>query len=141
MAMLKDLLEFQLNNAQSLSELLTQEKVMITKRVASEIEALAKQKITLINQLNETDQRIANHPDMMSLQNDRELSSLVEQTKALIFDCQQLNQVNGEALKRAQLSFNKLKNLMQQSQGKIGMTYTSEGQTRTISTLGTNIKA
>lgn len=141
MAILKDLLEFQFTNAQSLSELLDQEKIVIAKRTSSEIESIAKQKITLINQLNDTDQRIANHPDLPGLQQDDELTELVAQTKALIAECQQVNMVNGEALKRAQLSFNKLNNLMQQSQGKIGMTYTPEGQTRSISTLGTNIKA
>jgi flagella synthesis protein FlgN len=31
--------------------------------------------------------------------------------------------------------------MMQQSYGKIGMTYNAGGQTHTISTLGTNVKA
>ncbi|MDW6001576.1 flagella synthesis protein FlgN [Vibrio mangrovi] len=141
MAALQDLLEFQLKSAQSLSELLVQEKLAITQRNSSQIEAVAKQKITLINQLNEADQRIANHPHVSSLQEDEALKSLVEQIKSVIIDCQQANQINGEALSRAQVSFHKLKNLMQQSQGKIGMTYTAEGQTRSISTLGTDIKA
>jgi flagella synthesis protein FlgN len=141
MAALQDLLEFQLKNAQSLSELLVQEKLAITQRNSSQIEAVAKQKIALINQLNDTDQRIATHPHVSSLQEDETLKSLVEQVKSVVLDCQQANQVNGEALSRAQVSFHKLKNLMQQSQGKIGMTYTAEGQTRSISTLGTNIKA
>jgi flagella synthesis protein FlgN len=141
MAQLKDLLTFQLKNAQTLAELLTREKIAITHRVSGDIEAVAKQKIELINQLNETDQRIANHPHVTSLQEDEQLKQLVEQTRAVITDCQQANQVNGEALNRAQVSFNKLQNLMQQSQGKIGMTYDAEGKTNSISTLGTNIKA
>ncbi|SHE88973.1 flagella synthesis protein FlgN [Vibrio gazogenes] len=141
MAALQDLLEFQLNNAQSLSELLEQEKIAITQRDSSQIEAIAKQKITLINQLNETDRRVESHPHVSSLQEDETLKSLVEQIKSIIWDCQQANNINGEALNRAQMSFHKLNNLMQQSQGKMGMTYTAEGQTRSISTLGTNIKA
>ncbi|MBY8273601.1 flagellar export chaperone FlgN [Vibrio fluvialis] len=141
MAALKDLVEFQLKNAQELSALMEQEKVAITSRISADIEALAKQKITLVNQLQQTDQRISNHPHVTSLTEDEYLDNLVKQIRTIVFDCQQANAVNGEALARAQLSFNKLNNLMQQSHGKVGMTYNATGQTHTVSTLGTNIKA
>ncbi len=62
MAALKDLIEFQLKNAQELSVLLEKEKIAITSRVSADIEALAKQKTILVNQLQTTDQRIAAHP-------------------------------------------------------------------------------
>lgn len=141
MAALKDLVEFQLQNAQGLSELLEHEKIAITSRVSVDIETLAKQKLTLISQLQQTDQRIATHPHVSSLTEDQYLHDLVEQIRAIVADCQQANIINGEALSRAQLSFNKLNNLMQQSLGKTGMTYNATGQTRSVSTLGTNIKA
>ena len=102
---------------------------------------IAKQKITLIEQLQTTDDRIRRHPDVDTLTTDPELSPLVEQIRTIVSQCQQANDINGQALQRAQLSFNKLNNLMKQSQGKLGMTYTSEGQTKNITTLGTNIKA
>lgn len=129
MAALKDLVEFQLKNAQDLSALLEQEKIAITSRISAEIEALAKQKITLVNQLQQTDQRISNHPHVSSLSEDEHLDTIVKQIRSIVFDCQQANAVNGEALARAQLSFNKLNNLMQQSHGKVGMTYNATGQT------------
>jgi flagella synthesis protein FlgN len=141
MAVLKDLVDFQLKNALELSSLLEQEKVAITSRSSSEIEAIAKQKMTLVGQLQQTDLRIAKHPHVVSLTEDILLSQIVDQIRSIVHDCQQANLVNGEALQRAQLSFNKLNNLMQQSHGKIGMTYNSGGQTHTLSTLGTNIKA
>lgn len=141
MAALNSLVEFQLKNAKELSQLLEREKLAITSRVSKEIESLAKQKITLIEQLKITDDRISRHPDVENLKHDPELSPLVMQIQSIISECQQLNTVNGEALQRAQSSFNKLNNLMKQSQGKVGMTYTAEGQTRNITTLGTNIKA
>ncbi|MEH0760618.1 flagellar export chaperone FlgN [Vibrio sp. 16] len=141
MAALQGLVEFQLKNAEELSQLLGKEKVAITNRISKDIERIAKQKITLIEQLRSTDERIAKHPDVESLSTNPELSPLVEKIRQTITECQQANAINGEALQRAQLSFNKLNNLMQQSQGKLGMTYTAEGQTRNISTLGTNIKA
>ncbi|KGY08913.1 flagella synthesis protein FlgN [Vibrio sinaloensis] len=141
MAALQGLVEFQLKNAEELSQLLGKEKVAITNRISKDIERIAKQKITLIEQLRLTDERIAKHPDVESLSTNPELSPLVEKIRQTITECQQANAINGEALQRAQLSFNKLNNLMQQSQGKLGMTYTAEGQTRNVSTLGTNIKA
>lgn len=141
MAALQGLVEFQLKSAEELSLLLEKEKLAITSRNSKDIEQLAKQKITLIEQLRVTDDRISRHPDVASLTTDPELSPLVTQIRTIIADCQQANAVNGEALQRAQLSFNKLNNLMQQSQGKLGMTYTAEGQTKNVTTLGTNLKA
>ncbi|MGL4380286.1 MAG: flagella synthesis protein FlgN [Vibrio sp.] len=141
MAVLKDLVEFQLKNAQQLVMVLETEKIAITRRISADIESIAKHKLTLINQLQQTDQRIAKHPHVVSLTEDAYLRELVGEIRRMILDCQQANQINGEALARAQLSFNKLNNLMQQSHGKIGMTYSATGKTHTISTLGTNIKA
>ncbi|MGL5431016.1 MAG: flagella synthesis protein FlgN [Vibrio sp.] len=141
MAVLKDLIEFQLKNAQQLVVVLETEKIAITRRISADIESIAKHKLTLINQLQQTDQRIAKHPHVVSLTEDAYLSDLVSEIRRIILDCQQANQINGDALARAQLSFNKLNNMMQQSHGKIGMTYNATGKTHTISTLGTNIKA
>ncbi|MGO1297185.1 MAG: flagella synthesis protein FlgN [Vibrio sp.] len=141
MAALRDLVEFQLQNAQALTDLLENEKIAITSRVSADIETYAKQKITLVSQLNNTDQRIASHPEVSTLTNDSELSQMVTDIRTLVARCQEANTVNGEALVRAQMSFNKLNNLMQQSLGKTGMTYTETGKTRGVSTLGTNLKA
>jgi len=141
MATLTSLLEYQVQNAQSLSDLLEQEKIAIAKRIATDIEALAKQKLALINQLQQTDQRLAEHQDVEQLSSNPQYQEKVSHIQSIVHDCQQMNEINGEALQRAQLSFNKLHNLMQQSRGKIGMTYNAEGQTHTTSTLGTNIKA
>ncbi|GLT16735.1 molecular chaperone [Vibrio zhanjiangensis] len=141
MASLISLLDFQLQNAQGLSDILEKEKLAIATRVAKDIEKLATEKLSLINKLQQTDERIGQHPDVESLTSDPELSPLVDKIRVIIGDCQQANIINGEALQRAQMSFNKLNNLMQQSQGKLGMTYTADGQTKNVTTLGTNIKA
>ncbi len=141
MAALPGLIEFQLKNAQDLIEVLGEEKIAIASRSSARIEQCATQKVTLIEQLQSTDNRIRCHPDVENLSTDPELSPLVTKIQSLVNECQQANEVNGQALQRAQLSFNKLNNMMKQSQGKLGMTYTAEGQTKNISTLGTNIKA
>lgn len=127
MAALSSLVEFQLKSATDLSLLLEKEKAAIASRVAKEIEQLAKEKLTLINQLQQTDQRISQHPDVATLTNDPELSPLVDQIRSIVHDCQQANAVNGEALQRAQLSFNKLNNLMATNSGQTGYDIHSRG--------------
>lgn len=141
MAALVDLVNFQLENAKALSGVLRQETQAISARVSTEIEKLAKEKMTLIGQLRTTDQRIASHPHVNQLTEDANLSQVVTQIQSIILDCQQVNQMNGESLNRAQSSFNKLNNMLQRTHGKVGMTYNAGGKTHTISTLGTNIKA
>ncbi|AQM67756.1 TPA: flagella synthesis protein FlgN [Vibrio campbellii] len=141
MAALVDLVNFQLENAKALSGVLRQETQAISARVSAEIEKLAKEKMTLIGQLRTTDQRIASHPHVNQLTEDESLSQVVAQIQSIILDCQQVNQMNGESLNRAQSSFNKLNNMLQRTHGKVGMTYNAGGKTHTISTLGTNIKA
>ncbi|MEL7413575.1 MAG: flagellar export chaperone FlgN, partial [Pseudomonadota bacterium] len=131
----------QLENAKALSGVLRQETQAISARVSTEIEKLAKEKMTLIGQLRTTDQRIASHPHVNQLTEDESLSQVVAQIQSIILDCQQVNQMNGESLNRAQSSFNKLNNMLQRTHGKVGMTYNAGGKTHTISTLGTNIKA
>ena len=141
MAALADLVNFQLQNAKALSELLNSEKTAITSRQSNDIERIAKEKVVLVEQLRSTDQRIATHTNISELTENPELAQLVSTIKSIVHDCHQANLVNGEALNRAHLSFKKLSNMMQQSHGKIGMTYNAGGQTHTISTLGTNVKA
>ncbi len=141
MAALADLIQFQYENARTLVEILTRETKVIASRVSTDIEQIAQEKMEMISRLQQTDQRISAHPDAPQLTENEQLYSQVQQIQEIVADCQQLNQLNGEALNRAQLSFNKLNNLLQQSHGKIGMTYNAGGKTHTISTLGTNIKA
>ncbi|EGQ8073936.1 flagellar protein FlgN [Vibrio vulnificus] len=141
MAALVDLVNFQFENAKALSMVLEKESKIIASRVSADIEKIAKEKMTLIGRLQQTDQRIASHPHVNQLTEDAYLRETVASIQSIILDCQQINQINGEALTRAQSSFNKLNNMLQHSHGKIGMTYNAGGKTHTISTLGTNIKA
>ncbi|ELQ2336940.1 flagellar export chaperone FlgN [Vibrio vulnificus] len=141
MAALVDLVNFQFENAKALSIVLEKESKIIASRVSADIEKIAKEKMTLIGRLQQTDQRIASHPHVNQLIEDAYLRETVASIQSIILDCQQINQINGEALTRAQSSFNKLNNMLQHSHGKIGMTYNAGGKTHTISTLGTNIKA
>jgi flagella synthesis protein FlgN len=135
------LIDYQLKNAKALSLLLSEETKAIASRESSEIERIAKEKMMLVGQLQQTDKRLSEHQDVHRLTDEAPLAQKVADIKSMVLDCQKLNDINGQSLQRAQLSFNKLNNLMQQSHGKIGMTYNAGGQTHTLSTLGTNLKA
>jgi flagella synthesis protein FlgN len=138
---LTELLNLQRSVALSLSTVLSREKYAIASRKSADMESIAHDKLGLLNQLRQYDQLLGSHTERELLSEDSALNEKVTEIKSIIHDCKQENEINGEALQRAQLSFNKLNNLMQQSRGKNGMAYTAEGQTRNITTLGTNIKA
>ena len=136
---LTTLINAQEEHAQELLEVLTHEKKAITLRNSKDIESIAAHKSDLIEKLQQTDINISKHPEVKSLKEQPDLMSKVAQIRLDVQECHAMNQINGDALIRAQLSYNKLKNFMQQSQNKVGMTYSAKGQTQTIATLGTNL--
>ncbi|KXI24124.1 flagella synthesis protein FlgN [Photobacterium sanguinicancri] len=135
------LLELQHATLMSLSRLLEQEKGAIVSRQSTEIERIAKEKLNLIHKVQQQDHLIASHTQRQLLTESPTHIESVNTIKACAARCKELNEINGEALQRAQLSFHKLNNLFQQSRGKHQMTYNSEGAAQNIRTLGTNIKA
>ncbi len=141
MAALNDLLDFQTQNTRQLLDLLQAEQKAIAERNSASIATLAKNKFDLVAQIQATDQRIGDHPQLDELSSNQNYIEQVADIRRVLEECQTLNSVNGESLQRAHLSFNKLNNLLQQSHGKVGMTYNAGGQTHTASTLGTNLKA
>lgn len=138
---IEQLLELQQATLVSLSRLLEQEKAAIVERKAADIARLATDKLNLIHQVQQQDHLLASHAQRQQLTDNPELAEKVESLKATVARCKEINEVNGEALQRAQLSFHKLNNLFQQSRGKHQMTYNSEGAAQNIRSLGTNIKA
>ncbi|MGF1763621.1 flagella synthesis protein FlgN [Aliivibrio kagoshimensis] len=138
---LSELLEQQKRIVLSFSTLLVRERQAIAERKPQQIEQVAQEKLELLNQIQQQDNLLGSHPDRQLLLDDEVLNQQVKEVQSMMHDCQQENLTNGEALQRAQLSNNKLNNMLQQSRGKSGMTYTSSGQTKNITSLGTNIKA
>ncbi|KJF88468.1 flagellar protein FlgN [Photobacterium phosphoreum] len=138
---IEQLLELQHTALVSLAELLNQEKTAIAHRRALEIEQFAKEKLTLINSIQQHDYLLANHPQRQQLQDDQLLSQHVNEIQQLVTLCKQRNDINGEVLQRAQLSFHKLNNLFQQSRGRHQMTYNCDGKAQNVRSLGTNLKA
>ncbi|HIF9356361.1 TPA: flagella synthesis protein FlgN [Photobacterium damselae] len=138
---IESLLNQQQENLAALRQILSQEKQAIVARNALNIEHFAKQKLERIQKAQLLDHQIAKHPQRASLVDSPLLAQQVIELTSLVSQCQQQNDINGEALQRAQLSFHKLNNLFQQSRGKQQMTYNSDGIAQNICSLGTNLKA
>ncbi|OOF09023.1 MULTISPECIES: flagella synthesis protein FlgN [Salinivibrio] len=140
-APLSVLLEQQLERVQSLKTLLEQEAKTIASRVSEDIEATAKQKQILVNEIQRADSQLAQHPEREKLQGDPQCVEYVNTIQQHIQACKQQNETNGMALQRASLSIHRLRNLFQESGGKSELTYDHDGNASGRKTLGTNVKA
>ena len=138
---IEQLLEQQQSNLNSLTTLLEQEQKAIVERQSDQILNCAQKKMALIDNIKLVDHQLSVHPDKARLTEGGDLVATVKSLRAQTNDCQSTNDINGEALMRAQLSFHKLNNLLQQSRGKHQMTYNSDGITQNTRTLGTDLKA
>ncbi|CAH0534141.1 hypothetical protein VST7929_02042 [Vibrio stylophorae] len=135
------ILERQLSTAKALQLHLLKEREAIAKRDAKNIEHLAKEKLQFLIALEQNDKQAAAHEQVARLREDPNCQQQIDAIHAVIAQCQQDNEINGELLQNAQLTFNRLHNLFQQSRGRQTMTYNQAGQTQNIRSLGTNLKA
>lgn len=140
-APLTTLVEQQLERVQALQSVLEQEAGVIASRSSEDIEAIAKQKQSLINEIQRNDAQISRHPERDLLNHDETLSEHVNAIQATLSACKQQNETNGIALQRVSLSIHRLRNLFQESGGKSELTYNQDGNASGRKTLGTNVKA
>ncbi|WP_325891948.1 flagella synthesis protein FlgN [Grimontia sp. NTOU-MAR1] len=135
----EQLLQAQAENVNALLEVMENETSAISSRKAADIDVCAKQKLTLIQNIQLRDAQLAKCPELQSPS--EEHLTTISHIKTSLEKCHQLNDANGVALQRAHLSMHKLRNLFQEAAGKSEMTYDSEGQASGSRTLGTNVKA
>lgn len=140
-APLTTLVEQQLERVQTLQSVLEQEAGVIASRTSEDIEAIAKQKQSVINEIQRNDAQISRHPERDLLNHDQALIEHVDAIQSTLSACKQQNETNGVALQRASLSIHRLRNLFQESGGKSELTYNQDGNASGRKTLGTNIKA
>ncbi|WP_235869487.1 flagella synthesis protein FlgN [Veronia nyctiphanis] len=139
MSSLQDLLAAQLQAICDLETLLGEETQAIAYRKSDDIQACAKRKLTLLNQIKQGDTSISQCSEISEPSDEHR--EKIDEIKKLLSHCHQLNETNGDALKRAHLSMHKLRNMFQEAAGRFEMTYDSEGQASGSKTLGTNVKA
>lgn len=134
----KQHLDAQYNDISSLFTLMEKETTAIALRKSTHIDACAKEKVTLIQRIQQRDLLLAQSPELQ--QPSDELIRQIDAIKETLKKCHQLNEANGAALQRAHLSMHKLRNLFQEAGGNEEMTYDCDGKASGKRTLGTNFK-
>ncbi|MDD1783300.1 flagellar export chaperone FlgN [Enterovibrio sp. ZSDZ35] len=135
----EQLLQTQSDNVNELLEVMESETTAIATRKAADIESCAKKKLTTIQRIQLTDAQLARCSELSTPSD--EVKEQINKIKQTLEQCHSVNESNGAALQRAQLSMHKLRNLFQEAAGKNELTYDSEGQASGSRTLGTNVKA
>lgn len=135
----EQLIQAQTDDISALLELMEKETAAIATRKATQIEACAKQKLKLIQTIQQRDTSLTHFPQLKKPSD--KITQQIAHIQKILLQCHQLNETNGVALQRAHLSMHKLRNLFQEAAGKNEMTYDCEGQAMGRKTLGTNVKA
>ena len=124
-----------------LSAVISQEKQALHAQQADVLLSLANTKANLLANLQNNDEMIAAQPDLALLKTDAELSLQVNNSKALLAQCQQLNAENESLIELSLASLNRFSQALQVSRNASSLTYDGKGKTSSISTLGNNLKA
>ena len=139
MTLLPELLEHQNLLLDSLLTLLEEEFNFLKQRQVSELPEIAHQKQQLLEQLQQQDQQISQHPDRDALKD--ELSPLKEALVEKLRHCQDKNEVNGKLIELNLAANRRLGSVLTQLRDRNSMTYDSKGSARASGGSNLNLKA
>ena len=139
MTLLPELLERQNLLLDSLLTLLEEEFNLLKQRQVSELPEIANQKQQLLEQLQQQDHQISQHPDRDALKD--ELSPLKEMLVEKLRDCQEKNEVNGKLIELNLAANRRLGSVLTQLRDRNSMTYDSKGSARAFGGSNLNLKA
>lgn len=134
------LLDQQQQHLDELLSLLRQELAALAQRNITTLEHITAQKAPLLEQLQLTDQQLAQQPDLANLKQQEWFIQRVQQLDAQLDECKRQNDINQQTLEQSQLTVARLKTELLASRGKSGLTYTSKGKP-TVDNIGKGIKA
>ncbi|MGI2259515.1 flagella synthesis protein FlgN [Shewanella sp. GXUN23E] len=132
------LLDSQRQALAKLHEIISDEKQALSEQQAESLLALAQQKHSLLQQLQQFDAQLSKHPDRARLTMD--LADAVADIKDALARCQSANEANAKLIEMNLASINRLTCALQASRNASSLTYDGKGKTSTISTLGNNLK-
>lgn len=141
MTELLKLVSFQLGILTTLKSLISEESQALHDRDADRLMALAKDKLQCLNDLQANDEILASSPDNQLLNSEPDLIKKVNQTKALLKECQDINSQNASLIELNIASLNRFSQALQASRNASSLTYNDKGKTSTISSLGEGYKA
>ncbi|MCF1426737.1 MAG: flagellar protein FlgN [Shewanella sp.] len=132
------LLDSQRQTLTKLHEVISDEKQALSQQQAESLLALAQQKQSLLQQLQQFDTQLSSHPEKARLTTD--LASAVADIKDALAHCQLANEANARLIEMNLASINRLASALQASRNASSLTYDGKGKTSTIPTLGNNLK-
>jgi flagella synthesis protein FlgN len=141
MTELLKLVSFQFGILTTLKSLISEESQALRDRDADRLMALAKDKLQCLNDLQANDEILASCPDNQLLNSEPVLIKKVNQTKALLKECQDVNSQNASLIELNIASLNRFSQALQASRNASSLTYNDKGKTSTISSLGEGYKA
>ncbi len=135
-----DFLALQLADMQSLTALMDEELKVIAKRDGDALKACSQEKAKLIRDISQRDNALKRFDLKQLRTEDREIHDSISAIETILAECQEKNEVNAKAALQAQLSVQKVKDIL------IGLkpasTYSSSGTASSEgSRLGPNLKA
>ncbi|WNO61843.1 flagellar export chaperone FlgN [Rheinheimera sp. MMS21-TC3] len=134
------LLKQQQQQLDSLLLLLRQELAALSERDIANIERLTAEKNHLIAQIEQTDNAVAQLPNLADIKQLSWFSESVAKIDTVLADCKQQNEVNQQVLEQSQLILERFKNALLSQKGKSGLTYTNKGKP-SVDNIGKGIKA
>ncbi|WP_440055597.1 flagellar export chaperone FlgN [Pseudoalteromonas sp. T1lg65] len=100
----------QISSLEAMTQLLDEELNVLASRNGTELKPLAKQKLTLISQLQKVDKELSQfNPDLFKAE---DVIPLVDKVKLLLNECKRKNEVNAKAAHQANLSTRELKEIL-----------------------------
>ena len=139
MTLLPELLEHQNLLLDSLLTLLEEEFNFLKQRQVSELPEIAHNKQQLLEQIQQQDQQISQHPNRDALKD--ELSPLKELLVEKLRHCQEKNEVNGKLIELNLAANRRLGSVLTQLRDRNSMTYDNKGSTRASGGSNLNLKA
>lgn len=134
------LLNQQQQHLDVLLSLLRQELAALANRDIDSLNQLISEKTTVLQQLHQADNALAQAPELDSCKQQDWFKQQVALLEQLLEQCKQQNDVNQLTLEQSQLTLARFKTELLASRGKAGLTYTSKGKP-TVDNKGKGIKA
>lgn len=134
------LLEQQQAQLDALLLLLRQELAALASREPEQLTALGQQKITILDDITNTDNMISQHPELATAKTMAWFGELLRLLEQRLAECKTQNTVNQQALEQSQLTLERFKTELLSSRGKAGLTYTNKGKP-SFDNKGKGIKA
>lgn len=134
------LLQQQKQLLEELLLLLRQEIAALASRDITALEQISSQKISLLQQLQQNDDTLANITDISQHKTASWFVEHVAMLDTLLGQCKTQNDINQQTLEQSQLTLARFKTELLSSRGKSGLTYTSKGKPA-VDNKGKGIKA